>query len=351
MRITQIDGLRGIAALLVMSFHLTTRYDQLYGHTSELPISLPFGGLGVQLFFAISGFVILLTLRNLKAPLDFVVGRFSRLYPTYWCAMLLTALILALVPLKGHEVSLKQVLWNFAMFHELFRVESVNGAYWSLKVELIFYVLMFLAWTLGLLRRPFLVLGAWLLVSVASKFLPTPWVVTQLGLLSFIPWFGLGIAVYVAVNKLEDHRWWPAIAALSIADIAIDEGTLHVLWAVAVLGIMWVGATGSFRPLASKPVVWLGAISYPLYLLHEYLSYTFMIRAESAGVHAVTAVLIAATGSILLAYGLHRLAETPSIDWIRARYQKRLPPASLKPWSVALVGVMALAFVGTRLAG
>lgn len=350
MRITHIDGLRGIAALLVMAFHLTTRYGQLYGHTAELPATIPWGNLGVQLFFAISGFVILMTLRNLKAPLDFVVGRFSRLYPTYWAAMLLTALLLAIWPLQGHDISAGMVAANVLMFHELFGVSSVSGAYWSLKVELIFYVLMFLAWTVGLLRRPFIVLGAWLAVSIASKFLPTPWVITQLGLLGFIPWFGLGIATWVAVGKHEDHRWWPAIAALSIIDIAIDEGILRTIWAAIVLGIMFVGATRSLKALASKPLMFLGAVSYPLYLLHEPLSYTFMLRVESAGLAPVAAVLMAAAGSIFLAYGVHAFAEKPSIDWIRARYTKRLPPTTLVPWTVGLAGVMGLALIGTRLA-
>ncbi|GFE85074.1 hypothetical protein GCM10011488_00280 [Steroidobacter agaridevorans] len=340
-----------MAALLVMTFHLTTRYGQLYGHTTELPVTLPWGNLGVQMFFAISGFVILMTLRNLHSPLDFVVGRFSRLYPTYWAAMLLTALLLAIWPLRGHDISAGQVVWNVLMFHELFGVGSVSGAYWSLKVEIIFYVLMFLLWTLGYLRRPFIVLGGWLLISIASKFVATPWVITQLGLLGFIPWFALGISVFVAVGKHEDHAWWPAIAALSIVDIAIDEGALRTIWAVAVLGIMFVGAKGAFSALASKPLLFLGAVSYPLYLLHEPLSYTFMLRAEHAGLAPVAAVLMAAGGSILLAYGVHAWAETPSIAWIRERYSKRPPPATLVPWTVGLAGLMGLAFLGTRLAG
>jgi peptidoglycan/LPS O-acetylase OafA/YrhL len=326
MRITQIDGLRGIAALLVMTFHLTTRYGQLYGHTTELPVTLPWGNLGVQLFFAISGFVILMTLRNLRSPLDFVVGRFSRLYPTYWASMFLTALLLALWPLQGHDISAGQVLWNVLMFHELFGVASVSGAYWSLKVELIFYVLMFALWAFGYLRRPLVIMAAWLVVSITSKFVPTPWTITQFGLLSFIPWFALGVAVYVAVGKHEDYPWWPAIAALSIVDIAIDEGALRTIWAVAVIGIMFVGATGALKVLASRPLIFLGAVSYPLYLLHEPLSYTFMLRVESAGLPAVAAVLIAAAGSIALAYGVHALAETPSINWIRSLYKKRAPP-------------------------
>jgi peptidoglycan/LPS O-acetylase OafA/YrhL len=327
MRITQIDGLRGIAALLVMTFHLTTRYGQLYGHTTELPVTLPWGNLGVQLFFAISGFVILMTLRNLRSPLDFVVGRFSRLYPTYWASMFLTALLLALWPLQGHDISAGQVLWNVLMFHELFGIASVSGAYWSLKVELIFYVLMFAFWAFGYLRRPLIVMAAWLVVSIASKFLPTPWTITQFGLLSFIPWFAIGIAVYAAVNKIEDHPWWPAIAALSIIDIAVDEGIMRTTWAVVVLGVMFAGAKGSFAAFGSKPLLFLGLISYPLYLLHEPLSYTFMLRAEGSGLAPVAAVLMAAAGSIALAYGVHALAETPSINWIRSLYKKRAPPA------------------------
>lgn len=348
-RITAIDGLRGIAAMLVMGFHLTTRYDTAFGHEAPLPLSVPWGFLGVRLFFAISGFVILMTLRNVKAPMDFVVARFSRLYPTYWAAMLLTALILFVFPLPRHELTIGQVAGNLLMFHGLFGIESVNGTYWSLEVELIFYVLMLLLWTVGALQRPFIVLALWLLASAISKLLPVPWVVTHLGLLGWIPWFALGVTVYVAVGKYEDHAWWPAIAALALLSIGLSEGLARTLWAVFVLLVMFVAATGSLRILSSKTLLFLGAISYPLYLLHEYLSYTFMLRVERAGWSPMLAVLIAAAGSVLLAYVVHILAEEKSIKWIRARYVKQAQMPNLGRWRVGLVAVMALAAAGTRL--
>src|SRR5690606_20208838 len=108
--------------MLVMGFHLTTRYDTAFGHEAPLPLPVPWGFLGVHLFFAISGFVILMTLRNVKAPMDFVVARFSRLYPTYWAAMLLTALILFVFPLPRHELTIGQVAGNLLMFHGLFGI-------------------------------------------------------------------------------------------------------------------------------------------------------------------------------------------------------------------------------------
>ena len=61
-RLAQLDALRGIAALAVVLFHYTTRYDQLFGHAQSPALSFPYGYLGVNLFFMISGFVILMTL-------------------------------------------------------------------------------------------------------------------------------------------------------------------------------------------------------------------------------------------------------------------------------------------------
>jgi len=87
-RLAQLDALRGVAALLVVGFHYTTRFDQLYGHAGEPLLSLPWGHYGVNLFFMISGFVIFMTLERTQRATDFVVSRFSRLYPAYWGALL-----------------------------------------------------------------------------------------------------------------------------------------------------------------------------------------------------------------------------------------------------------------------
>src|SRR5437867_8608517 len=62
-RIAELDGLRGIAALSVLLFHYTSKFGELYGHQNPPPLEFGYGGtLGVQLFFMISGFVIMATL-------------------------------------------------------------------------------------------------------------------------------------------------------------------------------------------------------------------------------------------------------------------------------------------------
>jgi peptidoglycan/LPS O-acetylase OafA/YrhL len=72
-RFAELDALRGIAALMVVLYHYTTKYQELYGHTGATLIDLRAGRNGVQLFFAISGFVIFMTLERTKKPLDFIV--------------------------------------------------------------------------------------------------------------------------------------------------------------------------------------------------------------------------------------------------------------------------------------
>ena len=91
-RVVELDALRGIAALAVVAFHYTTQYGQQYGHTTPLGFGFPPGNYGVNLFFLISGFVIFMTLERARSAMDFVVSRFSRLYPAYWAAMALTCI-------------------------------------------------------------------------------------------------------------------------------------------------------------------------------------------------------------------------------------------------------------------
>ena len=89
-RLVEIDALRGVAALAVVLFHYTTRFTELFKPGTLPTISFPGGHYGVNLFFIISGFVIFMTLEKTARPLDFVVSRFSRLFPAYWAAIFLT---------------------------------------------------------------------------------------------------------------------------------------------------------------------------------------------------------------------------------------------------------------------
>lgn len=127
-RLSELDALRGIAALMVVIGHYTARYNDFY-----TPISFPFkfeyGGYGVQLFFLISGFVIFLTLNKTRHPLEFVVSRFSRLYPAYWVAVLLTFTLISIFSLPDTITtpSTYDALVNLTMLQRWFRIGILMG--------------------------------------------------------------------------------------------------------------------------------------------------------------------------------------------------------------------------------
>ena len=97
-RLQELDVLRGLAALSVLCYHYTTHYKDLFSPSGPVLFNFAWGNCGVQIFFIISGFVILMTLEKTQRPMDFIVSRFSRLYPCYWAAVILTFIAVKLFP-------------------------------------------------------------------------------------------------------------------------------------------------------------------------------------------------------------------------------------------------------------
>ena len=162
-RLSQVDALRGLAALAVVFFHFTTRFTELYLPDYRPSLSATYGYFGVNLFFIVSGFVIFMTLERTAKPMDFVVSRFSRLFPTYWAGILLTFCITHWLGLPGKLVEFWPAIANFLMIHSIFGVPHVDGVYWTLEVELLFYTGMFLLYRLRWLGQIHWVLLAMLL--------------------------------------------------------------------------------------------------------------------------------------------------------------------------------------------
>lgn len=104
-RIAFLDGFRGIAILPVTGFHYFTRYAADPRHIVPYSDALAgvrineYGFYGVMLFFAVSGFVIAITLDHTHNFLEFVVRRFARLWPTMLVCSIITFLVLLIWPL------------------------------------------------------------------------------------------------------------------------------------------------------------------------------------------------------------------------------------------------------------
>ena len=326
-RITDLDALRGLAALAVVLFHYTVRFGELYGQGAAPFIAVPWGHYGVQLFFGISGFVIFMTLDRTASLLDFAVSRASRLYPAYWTAILLTSAAVALAGMSELALSPADTAANFTMMQGFVGLPSVDGVYWTLSVELAFYLAMAALWQLRLLGRIETVLLAWLALRWIWTFAPVvvgvepSWLLGALLVQEHIPFFALGIAAFRLKSRPNARPAWLVVAAALATVAACDGGAHLVVAALSAAALLLVALRGA-RLLRAAPLVWLGAISYSLYLLHQFIGYALLLSLDAAGVNATVAVLLTLGTVLALAAAVTFRVERPALRAIRDRYRR-----------------------------
>ena len=325
-RVVELDALRGLAALAVVAFHYTTHYGNEVGHVGPPPLSFGFGNYGVNLFFLISGFVIFMTLERTRSALDFVVSRFSRLFPAYWAAILFSAAVVYTIGMPSQRLPWEEVALDFTMIQEILGGEHLDGSYWTLQVELFFYAQMLFWFMLGQLHRIRWIIGAWLVIAVAHGFAeqhhtPVSYTLSELLIVRHIPYFAIGILFYRLRTRPEARL--PDIALIGACLLAIMFAYKPVYAVVAVVctAIFALFALGYLRGLRWAPFAFLGTISYALYLLHQSIGFSLIWHLEHRGVSSGLAALTAAIVVTALAVVLTYLVERPAMRWIRRTWK------------------------------
>lgn len=359
-RIAYLDGLRGVAVLSVMAWHYTNwgyrsffPYGTLY---SPVPI-LDHGWIGVNLFFLISGFVILMTLERCHGFAEFMARRWSRLFP----AMLLASLLIfgisqfagAFMP-HGRAAPLNLLpglsfiiptAWSALLGQP---VDELDGVFWTLYVEMGFYVsfgLLFfrLGWRKGL---PALA-ALWLLTITASRLATAaelPWLGSAVTPLQWIGaeyygWFVAGALFFKSREHRSDRLFWLAMLAGLISAASSD------LWQPgdAVSRAYLVGCVGFFALthrsasvralLGNKGLLHVGFASYPLYLLHNELGIGFIKSAALWLPVALWPLLPWATMAMMVgvAWLIAQGIETPATQWLRAKLLRAVGPRDAVP--------------------
>ncbi len=338
-RLPEVDALRGIAACSVMAFHYGVVYLRVFPEAQGVPAGaqavLSIGAYGVMLFFAISGFVITMTLERTAHAGDFAVRRFARLYPVYWAAILVTSGAVALSGEARLAVPPYAIAVNLTMVQGMAYVPSVDGVYWSLLHELCFYGCMLLLWRSGALRWPERVAIGWLAIKLACWLMPLmPWRLQMLLALDYIPFFLIGILVHRVWSGARRWRDQAPLLAACIATIALTHADGWAMAAAGLVSLLLLAAavTGRARWLAKRPLLWLGAISYALYLTHQTIGYILLHAMEGAGAPLWLALPLTIAFALLLASALRRLIEVPAERTIKRRWQARATgPAATAP--------------------
>lgn len=317
-RLSELDSIRGLAAIAVVLYHYFYRYNELYGHSTIDSSWISYGFYGVHLFFIVSGFVIYWTLERTKKPIQFVISRFSRLFPVYWVSVAITFMAVTIFGLPDREVTLSDALMNLLMFHERLYIPHVDGVYWTLTVELTFYALIFSLYiTSNLKHTNYVFLFAIALAVLNSlKLIVISQPYFDIFIFEHIPFFLAGICLFKINNKtllIENH----ITLFLAISSTLITH-SIEVFSFFTLFVLFFILSIDQKLPfMRSKALVFIGSVSYALYLVHQNIGYIVINLSYEYGLHPIAGILFSATLSLLLAIALTRYIEQPALRAIR----------------------------------
>jgi peptidoglycan/LPS O-acetylase OafA/YrhL len=344
-RYAHIDAMRAIAVLLVV-----------WAHTSEVfvPIALPsgqdrlhdvahffdFGRIGVVMFFIISGFVIPASLRGPRVAgcRQFLIRRLFRLYPLYWLSIPFG--LLTTWWIWGKEISLQAILWNLSMVQEAAGYPSIQGLYWTLQTELVFYGLCMALFALGLLGSTVALSLVVVLLGSAGALV---WGAGALGvaLPQGVAQAAVPLVVHLSLmfwGALVRHAFerarlpaavWLVLVGYCLAWLALgmgvavwhlrggDNEALFRAFVPCAIGIALFVLFAAWLKLRAAGLVWLGGVSYSLYLFHPVAQYglSWMVQTTdlawvkgwTTGAYMLVATLLAVGVSALT----YRFVELP----------------------------------------
>lgn len=325
-RLFELDALRGIAALAVVLFHFTYAAEKTTSISNPNKFYFSYGYLGVHLFFLISGFVIFMTLEKTKKPLDFVVSRFSRLYPAYWAAIFTTLIITTFI-FNNYEYTLKQILVNLTMFQYWFKVKDIDGAYWTLAVELTFYVIMWFLYISKQLKNIFYFSILWLFLCLTFALYEIPFenYINILLILRYAPLFIAGVAFYSLKSgneRFKNHL----IVILSYLTICVPNfinKPNSTVWIIitAFFVIFYLFVFNKLNFLNNRILLFLGSISYSLYLIHESVGISIILHLKKYIDSQLFYLPFTTILVILMATIINKYIEKPVMNFIRSKYK------------------------------
>lgn len=359
-RLDALTGMRGIASLMVVGYHAILFYwiwqleTGRVSNAFEHPLSvwgLGAGWLGVDFFFVLSGFLLarpLLRQAGAMTQLEyraFVAKRVLRTAPPYYAALLLTY---AVVGWSGHplfDFTFEGVTAHVLYIHNFFPEHhfGIMGVAWTLGVELQFYLF------LPLIMMPFRRFGPVATIPFALAAIAylvwanAPVDASQVRFHTFqFPAFLGHFAVGIAAAQLVQGRWRPRIdpdfaiaSALTLLVLVPAsllgyarqfepvEGPLFAYFVRLLAGIFFgILMVFSLQPgsrvgrwFTMRPMVWMGEISYSLYLVHYGIAGTFLVSGSDAPFRDLpTFAFLLTVTSLIGAAAFYALVERPSLQ-------------------------------------
>ena len=332
-----LDASRFFAAMAVVLFHFfflswsAEHVDSVsYKSIGEF---FKYGYLGVQFFFLISGFVIFMSIQK-GGVIEFIASRASRLYPAYWFAVLLTSIFIICIDKNTDELQAVDILVNLTMLQKFFNIPNIDGVYWTLAIELIFYFWITVLLATKSVGKFETFAFVFLLISSLSRFLHFPNSINLILLTEYSPYFIAGASFYLICQQGTSPIKISLIIAsfflslhqaifLQLPTIQLKHSSIFSEMIVALIIaffylfflVVCLKKHKTYRP---KIYVFLGALTYPLYLTHQQIGYILM-DSLSGAINKYILVLLVVIICLLISSFIYLYIETPISKNMRAR--------------------------------
>jgi peptidoglycan/LPS O-acetylase OafA/YrhL len=337
-RLAWVDALRGLAALLVALEHFPLfRLMPAGGPVRDSLWHPNIGRTGVICFFLISGFVVPYSFRrDAERPVrDFWIRRIFRIYPAYWISLAIVILLLAFR--EPAKLNPARMAAHLGLVQAFTGQANFQGNYWTLGVEIAFYVLCAALFAAKWLHRPgVLVAGCWVFTGLFAFPQWMGWARFMTRETALLP-YALAVMLTGTLIRqaFEDKRGGPgarnalagAAASFGLPLAAVAAGRMgHGIGATPMitgvshlLGLALFFAAMAWLKRPPRVLTLLGTVSYSFYLFHPVFITAVVHLAEARGVPWDNAwgsslTLALTLGASLIVY---RLVEKPAIEWGR----------------------------------
>lgn len=275
-----IDLVRALGVLAVVLYHYSYRFPAAYLYGGKHVDVFAYGKLGVNMFFIVSAFCISGSLDRSRSLVQFIAKRVARLYPAYVICALSAFIIIMFFGLPEREVSFSTLILNLLWINMALPVRHVDGAYWTIAFELRFYFLIGAAYFLA--NRDYgKVMAFWRILNIAGIILYASSFILKdsttgsilrivnanLFLHPFGVYFLLGVTLFRWGDLTFNYRTINVslfFMGVVFSDYSLDEK----LVCIAFFPATWILLRAK-QIRVPAPLLWIGLISYPLYLLHQ----------------------------------------------------------------------------------